>query len=66
MSPADFPVQYALVTAEPLPEDLRTVLQEWVPSVRMAYGSAEAGLISYEDGTGPGMVEGPEIDVQVW
>lgn len=65
MSPADFPVQYALVTAEPLPEDLRTVLQEWVPSVRMAYGSAEAGLISYEDGTGPGMVEGPEIDVQV-
>lgn len=65
MSPADFPVQYALVTAEPLPEDLRAALQQWVPSVRMAYGSAEAGLISYEDGTGPGMVEGPQIDVQV-
>ncbi|GAA4826916.1 phenylacetate--CoA ligase family protein [Garicola koreensis] len=64
-TPADFPVRYALVTAEPLPQDLRKVLQEWVPTVRMAYGSAEAGLIAYEDGSGPGMVEGDEIDVQV-
>ena len=60
-----FPVRYALVTAEPLPEDLRQQLQQWVPTVRMAYGSAEAGLIAYEDGAGPGMVEGPEIDVQI-
>lgn len=65
VAPADFPVRYALVTAEPLPEDLRRILQEWVPTVRMAYGSAEAGLIAYEDGSGPGMVEGAEIDVQV-
>lgn len=65
MTPQNFPVGYALVTAEPLPADLREALQEWVPVVRMAYGSAEAGLIAYEDGSGPGMVEGPEIDVQV-
>lgn len=65
ISPADFPVRYALVTAEPLPGDLREALEKWVPTVRMAYGSAEAGLISYEDGAGPGMVEGPDIDIQV-
>lgn len=64
-TPAEFPVRYALVTAEPLPDDLRQRLQEWVPTVRMAYGSAEAGLIAFEDGSGPGMVEGAQIDVQV-
>ena len=64
-TPAEFPVRYALVTAEPLPADLREVLQEWVPTVRMAYGSAEAGLIAYEDGSEQGMLEGDEIDVQV-
>lgn len=64
-TPDDFPVSYALVTAEPLPDDLRRELQQWVPNVRMAYGSAEAGLIAYEDGSGSGMVEGSEIDVQV-
>lgn len=65
MSPTDFPVRYALVTAEPLPDKLRAALEEWVPTVRMAYGSAEVGLISYEDGAGPGMVEGPDVDIQV-
>lgn len=64
-TPADFPIDYALVTAEPLPDDLRRVLEEWVPTVSMAYGSAEAGLIAYENSAVPGMVEGEGIDVQV-
>lgn len=42
----------ALVTAEPLPASLRTELQRRVPVVRMAYGTAEAGLIAYECGAG--------------
>lgn len=64
-TPAEFPIRYALVTAEPLPDDLRQAIQEWVPTVRMAYGSAEAGLIAFEEDENAGMVEGPEIDVQV-
>ena len=61
----DFPVEFALVTAEPLPPSLRAELERCVPIVRMAYGSAEAGLISYEDGEGPGMVQGAGIVVAV-
>ena len=34
----------ALVTAEPLPDSLRALLQERVPTVLMAYGTAETGL----------------------
>lgn len=64
-SPESFPVRWALVTAEPLPDQLRTALQEWVPQVRMAYGSAEAGLIAYEDGQGAGMVTAAGVDVAV-
>lgn len=64
-TPEEFPIRYALVTAEPLPDDLRQTIQEWVPTVRMAYGSAEAGLIAYENGAAAGMVEGTGIDVQV-
>lgn len=64
-TPADMPLQYAVVTAEPLPDSLRTELEAWVPSVRMAYGSAEAGLISYEDGHGAGMVTAADIVVDV-
>lgn len=63
--PEDLPLEWALVTAEPLPDSLRSALQEWVPTVRMAYGSAEAGVISFEDGAGPGMVTGEGVDVQV-
>ena len=64
-TPADMPLQYAVVTAEPLPDSLRAELEVWVPSVRMAYGSAEAGLISYEDGQGAGMVTAADIVVDV-
>lgn len=64
-TPEDMPLQYAVVTAEPLPDSLRETLQTWVPQVRMAYGSAEAGLISYEDGRGDGMVTAAGITVDV-
>jgi hypothetical protein len=36
-----FPVRRALVTAEPLPDTLRSVLCETVPTVLQAYGTAE-------------------------
>ncbi|WP_349827074.1 phenylacetate--CoA ligase family protein [Brevibacterium litoralis] len=60
-----FPVEYALVTAEPLPPSLREALEEHVATVRMAYGTAEVGTIAFEDGTGPGMRLGTGIDVEV-
>lgn len=50
-----FGIEYALVTAEPLPDSLRSELLDWVPSVSMAYGTAEVGLIAHEDGRGPGL-----------
>lgn len=46
--PQSWRVARALVTAEPLPADLRARLRERVPTVLMAYGTAEAGLIGYE------------------
>lgn len=46
----------ALVTAEPLPDSLRALLEEWVPVVRMAYGTAETGLLAYEREPGAGLV----------
>ncbi|MDQ4105086.1 MAG: AMP-binding protein [Actinomycetota bacterium] len=41
-------VRRALVTAEPLPDSLRDWLAPHVPTVLMAYGTAEAGLLGYE------------------
>ncbi|MCI4012910.1 phenylacetate--CoA ligase family protein [Brevibacterium sp. ZH18] len=61
----DFGVEYALVTAEPLPDSLRAELLEWVPVVRMAYGTAEVGLIACEDGSGPGLRVDEEVIVEV-
>lgn len=63
--PDALPLEWALMTAEPLSDELRAKLEARVPSVRMAYGSAEAGLISYEDGAGPGMVVAEGIDVSI-
>lgn len=45
----------ALVTAEPLPDSLRSVLMERVERVLMAYGTAEVGLIGYETAPGSGL-----------
>lgn len=48
-------VAKALLTAEPLPDPLREQLRSRVPTVLMAYGTAEAGLIGYETEAGAGL-----------
>ena len=58
-------VTKALVTAEPLPEALRSQLRARVPTVLMAYGTAEAGLIGYETAPGEGLCLPPESYVQI-
>lgn len=58
-------VRRALVTAEPLPDELRARLQSRVSTVRMAYGTAEAGLLGYETGDGPGLRVPNGVLVQV-
>ena len=55
----------ALVTAEPLPDSLRALLRERVPTVLMAYGTAETGLIGYETAPGEGLVPAPGVLVQI-
>ncbi|WP_202619133.1 phenylacetate--CoA ligase family protein [Ornithinimicrobium cavernae] len=55
----------ALVTAEPLPDSLRELLGERVPTVRMAYGTGETGLLAYENGDGAGLVLADGVLVQV-
>ena len=58
-------LQRALVTAEPLPDSLRALLRERVPTVLMAYGTADTGLIAYETEPGGGLVPAPGVLVQV-
>lgn len=58
-------IDKALVTAEPLPDDLRTRLRERVPTVLMAYGTAEAGLIGHETAPGLGLEVPDHVFVQV-
>ncbi len=60
-----WPVRRALVTAEPLPDSLRAYLTEHVPVVRMAYGTAEAGLLGYETEPGAGLRVPSGVLVQV-
>ena len=48
-------LEKALVTAEPLPPELRASLRERVPTVLMAYGTAEAGLIGHETAPDAGL-----------
>jgi phenylacetate-CoA ligase len=48
-------VAKALVTAEPLPDTLRSQLMTRVPTVLMAYGTAETGLIGFETAPGEGL-----------
>ena len=55
----------ALVTAEPLPDALRAQLMTRVPSVLMAYGTAEAGLIGFETAPGEGLRLPDESYIQV-
>ncbi|MEI2730489.1 MAG: AMP-binding protein [Dermatophilaceae bacterium] len=65
LDPQRWRVAKALVTAEPLPDSLRTLLRERVPTVLMAYGTAETGLIGYETEPGGGLVPAPGVCVQV-
>jgi phenylacetate-CoA ligase len=58
-------VAKALVTAEPLPDPLRTQLTKRVPTVLMAYGTAEAGLLGYETSPGGGLTVPPGVYVQI-
>lgn len=58
-------VTSALVTAEPLPDLLRDRLRSRVPTVLMAYGTAEAGLIGYETAPGEGLRLPDESYVQI-
>lgn len=55
----------ALVTAEPLPDPLRTQLRQRVDTVLMAYGTAEAGLIGFETVPGEGLAVPAETFVEV-
>src|SRR5699024_9396980 len=58
-------LERAVVTAEPLPDSLRAELSEWVPTVRMAYGTAETGLLGYEESPGGGLVVPDDVLIQV-
>ena len=60
-----FPVRRAVVTAEPLPDSLRSWLTEHVPTVHQAYGTAEAGLLGYETGPGSGLAVPAGVLIQV-
>jgi phenylacetate-CoA ligase len=65
LDPARWKLAKALVTAEPLPDQLRAQLQQRVPTVLMAYGTAETGLLGYEDAPGTGLVIGPDVYLEV-
>ena len=60
-----FPVRRALVTAEPLPDSLRSWLTEHVPTVHQAYGTAEAGLLGYETRPGSGLALPAGVLIQI-
>ncbi len=65
LDPSRWLLSKALVTAEPLPDGLRALLTERVAVVRMAYGTAETGLLGYEAEPGAGLVVPGGVLVQV-
>ncbi len=65
MDPARWRLRTACVTGEPLPDDLRQSLNAWVPTVLMAYGTAETGLLGYETSPGEGLVVPDDVVVQI-
>lgn len=65
LDPSRWRLSKALVTAEPLTDSLRTLLQERVPTVLMSYGTAEVGLIGYETEAGSGLLPAPGVHVEV-
>ncbi len=64
-APGPWRLTKAVVTAEPLPDSLRTELHRRVPQLRMAYGTAEAGLIAYETADGHPLRPAPGLLVEV-
>lgn len=65
LAPERWRVTKAVVTAEPLPESLRTELSLWVPTVLMAYGTAETGLLGHEDSPGAGLVVPDDVLIEI-
>lgn len=65
LDPGRWQLARAVVTAEPLPDSLRALLRQRVPTVLMAYGTAETGMIGYETEPGGGLVPAPGVLVQV-
>lgn len=65
LDPDRWRLSRALVTAEPLPDSLRAELEQRVPTVRMAYGTGETGLLAYETGDGAGLALADGVLVQV-
>ncbi len=60
-----WPVRRAIVTAEPLPDSLRAALSTHVEVVRLAYGTAETGLLGYEDAPASGLKVPAGVLVQI-
>jgi phenylacetate-CoA ligase len=58
-------IRRALVTAEPLPDSLRSWLEGHVPVVLQAYGTAEAGLLGYETGPRSGLQVPDDVLIEV-
>lgn len=65
LDPDRWRLRSALVTAEPLPDTLRARLTERVPRVLMAYGTAEAGNLGFEDEPGGGLLPAPGCYLEV-
>ena len=58
-------IERAIVTAEPLPDTLRRELNELVPVVLMAYGTAETGLLGYEESAGTGLIVPDDVLIEI-
>ena len=58
-------IRRALVTAEPLPDSLRSLLEAHVPVVLQAYGTAEAGLLGFETAPRSGLRVPDDVLVEV-
>lgn len=62
---SDWQIRKAVVAAEPLPDSLRFELSAHVPTLLMAYGTAETGILAYEEAPGAGLVVRQDVLVQV-
>jgi phenylacetate-CoA ligase len=58
-------IDKAVVSAEPLPDSLRRELSQRVATVHMAYGTAQTGILAYEDAPGKGLQVREDVLVQL-